>query len=189
MVHSPCSREVWFFLYLSGISVFHLVLLALSMATNANRQCLFHSITARIYSHGSDSLDFLLTEQSQPLPKWQIFLTLKHFCAPLLNLLHCQSCTGQITPGGASALLGIGGRRNPSSYMLSAFPDQSRIPLDFFSARTRCYSAFCPEGALSSSWQSYFPASCLRWFLTQCRIWDYSFELNEIFPTCRGSSG
>lgn len=57
----------------------HLVLLALSMATNAKRLFLFHSITARIYSHGSDSPDFLLNEQSQPLPKWQIFLTLKHF--------------------------------------------------------------------------------------------------------------
>lgn len=84
----------------------------------------------RNFSHGSYSPDFLLTEESQPLPKWQIFLTLNHFCAPLLNLLHCQFCTGEpnaekITPGVVLPLLRRGRRRNPSSYLLSELSQNS----------------------------------------------------------------
>lgn len=148
----------------------------------------------RICPYGSDSPDFLLTEQSQPLPKWQMFLTLHHFCAPLLNLFYSQSCTGEpSTPGMTSPLLSRGRRRNPSSYMLSVLSQsspgylcpsfrQEHFATQFFVQEEHWV---LPAELLSSQLPSrvYW---CLGLFLTLWRIWDYPLNFMR-FPNMQRS--
>lgn len=105
------------------------------------------------------SWSLLLTEQSQFLHKWQMFLFLIVFCVPLMNLLHSVFCwANHPRCGHASGYE----REKKEPFLLpavSSFPNYSRVPLAFFSARTHGYSIFYPGGTLSPSWQSCFPAS------------------------------